>query len=159
MKKRAQHSRRRRRRPERAHAAARRICNTVRIVYIVGEGWRNLPRVVALLLRGVIASLYIHKYNNVLQTYMYNVYIEPRERVKKEGAHPVHADLMINGRRRGNFSFRLSQSRGFSRNGARVVVYNYTRQCVTCHGIIICILFLVFTQFDKLMSYGIATVG
>lgn len=54
------------RRPERAHAAARRICNTVRIVYIVEEGWRNLPRVVALLLRGVIASLYIHEYNNVL---------------------------------------------------------------------------------------------
>jgi len=56
MKTRAQHSRRRRRRPERAHAAARRICNTVSIVYIVGEGWRNLPRVVALLLGGVIAS-------------------------------------------------------------------------------------------------------
>jgi len=65
MKTRAQHSRRcrrrrrrRRRRPERAHAAARRICNTVRIVYKVGEGWRNLPGVVALLLGGVIASLY-----------------------------------------------------------------------------------------------------
>jgi len=62
--------------------------------------------------------------------------------VKKEGAHPVHADLMINGRRRGNFSFRLSWSRGFSRKGGTGCrIQLHIRQCVTYHGIIMYFVF------------------